>query len=95
VAHARGNHPGLRRGARQTLLTDGDGYVYARGADDDLAIVAINRGSTSRSVHVNVPPELAADGTILHDLLGGPSVTITGGGFDMPFTPHNAALYVR
>jgi glycosidase len=95
VAHARGNHPGLRRGARRTLLTDGDGYVYARGADEDLAIVAINRGTTSRTVRVNVPPELAADGTTLRDLLGGPSITITGGGFDMPFTPHNAALYVR
>ena len=95
VSHARGTHPGLRRGARRTLHTDGDGYVFARGADADLAIVAINRGTTARSVHVSVPGELASDGTVLRDLLGGPSITISGGGFDMPFTPHNAALYVR
>jgi len=95
VSHARGTHPGLRRGARRMLLTDGDGYVYARGADADLAIIALNRGSTARSVHVTVPPELASDGTMLHDLLGGPSITISGGGFDMAFTARNAALYVR
>ncbi len=95
VSHARGNHPGLRRGARRTLFTDGDGYVYARGADVDLAIVAINRGTTARTVHVTVPPELASDGTTLRDLLGGPSVTLAGGGFDMAFSARNAALYVR
>ncbi|MEI8254702.1 MAG: alpha-amylase family glycosyl hydrolase [Deltaproteobacteria bacterium] len=95
VSHARGNHPGLRRGARRTLFTDSDGYVYSRGADADLAIVAINRGTTARTVRVIVPPELASDGTTLTDLLGGPPVTVAGGGFDMPFTPRNAALYVR
>lgn len=95
IAHARGTHPGLRRGARRTLHTDGDGYVYARGAGPDLAIVAINRGATTRSVRVNVPPELGAEGQTLRDLLGGPSVTISGGAFDVPFTPRGAALYVR
>lgn len=95
VARARGTHPGLRRGARRTLHTDGDGYVYARGAESNLAIVAINRGSTFRTVRVNVPPELGAEGHTFRDLLGGPSITVSGGGFDMPFTPRGAALYVR
>jgi glycosidase len=95
VAHARGTHAGLRRGARRTLYTDGDGYVFARGADTDLAIIAINRGSTSRSVHINVPRDLGGEGMTLRDLLGGPSITISGGGFDVPFTPRGAAVFVR
>jgi glycosidase len=95
VARARGTQPGLRRGARRTLHTDGDGYVFARGAERNLAIIALNRGTTARRVRVNVPAELGAEGQTFRDLLGGPSITVSGGGFDMPFTPRNAALYVR
>ena len=95
VAHARGTHPGLRRGARRTLLTDGDGYVYARGAGATLAVVTLNRGQTTRTVRVTVPGELASDGTVLRDLLGGPPVTISAGAIDVPFAPRGAALYVQ
>lgn len=95
VARARGTHPGLRRGARRTLHTDGDGYVFARGAASNLAIVAINRGTTARMVRVMVPAELAENGVTLRDLLGGSSVTVRDGAIDVPFTPRNAALFVR
>jgi len=96
VAKARGTLPGLRRGARRTLHTDGDGYVFTRGASKDIAIVALNRGTTSRIVSVAIPPELAVpDGTTLKDLLGGPSVTVSGGRIDVPFTPRGALLFVR
>ncbi|MBI2388418.1 MAG: glycosyl hydrolase [Deltaproteobacteria bacterium] len=96
LAKARGTHLGLKRGARKTLHTDGDGYVFARGTGVDLAVVAINRGTTNRSVKVTVPAELGApDGTTLKDLLGGPGVTVTGGAIDVPFTAKGAALFVR
>jgi hypothetical protein len=39
--------PAARR--RRSLHTDGDGYVYARGTGADVAIVALNRGTTARS----------------------------------------------
>ncbi|MFI5296987.1 MAG: alpha-amylase family glycosyl hydrolase [Polyangiales bacterium] len=96
VAKARGTLAGLRRGARTTLYTDGDGYVYARGATIDAVIVALNRGTTSRTVHVTVPASLSIpDGTTLHDLYGGPSVTVSGGAFDAPLTPQGASLWTK
>ncbi len=94
VAKARGTLPGLRRGARKSLYLDGDGYVFSRGASIDAVIVALNRGTTSRVVHVALDPSLGiADGTILKDLLGGPAVTVTAGAIDVPFTPRGASLY--
>lgn len=101
VAHARGTHPGLRRGKYTTLLPtptkdDGDGYVFARGEGKDAAIVAINRGTTNRTVSVPLPSGLGlADGTVLKDLLGGPSVTVSGGAIDVPFTAKGASLFVQ
>ena len=95
IARARGTHPGLRRGARRTLHTDGDAYVFARGAASNLAVVAINRGGTARTVRVMIPSDLAENGSVLRDLLGGPSVTVTNGAVDMQFTPRSAGLYVR
>ncbi len=101
VAHARGTHPGLRRGKYTTLLPtptqdDGDGYVFARGEGEDAAIVAINRGSTNRVVNVAIPAGVGvADGTVLKDLLGGPSVTVTGGAIAVPFTAKGASLFVK
>lgn len=96
LGKARGSHLGLMRGARKTLHTDGDGYVFARGTGKDLAIVALNRGTTNRTVKVTVPAELgASDGTVLNDLLGGPSVTVTAGAIDVPFTAKGASLFVR
>jgi hypothetical protein len=96
VAKARGTLAGLRRGSRTTLYTDGDGYVYARGAGTDAVIVALNRGSTSRSVTVTVPAALSIpDGTTLTDLYGGSSVTVSGGKFVAPLTPQGASLWTR
>ncbi|MEZ4410604.1 MAG: alpha-amylase family glycosyl hydrolase [Polyangiales bacterium] len=96
VGTLRSTHPGLRRGARRALHTDGDGYVYARGEGADVAIVAINRGTTDRGVRVSLPPELnVPDGATLRDALGGPSVTVSGGGFEVPFRARSSAIFVR
>jgi len=96
LAAARGSHPGLKRGARRFMHSDGDGYVFARGTGMDVAIVAVNRGTTNRSVSVTVPGELSVpDGTVLKDLLGGPSVTVMSGAISVPFTARGASLFVR
>lgn len=96
LASARGTLPGLKRGARRVLHTDGDGYVFARGTGADVAIVAVNRGTTNRSVAVTLPSELSvADGTVLRDLLGGPSVTVSSGAITVPFTARGASLFVK
>lgn len=91
LAKARGTHKGLMRGARKWLHDDGDGYVFARGTGADLAIVAVNRGTTARTVNVKVPGETGT----LKDLLGGPSITIASGAVDLPLTAKGAALYVK
>ena len=95
VGALRSSHAGLRRGARRSLHTDGDGYVYARGTGADVALVAINRGGTERTVSVRVADVDLPDGTALRDALGGPSVTVRNGAVDVPFRPRSSAIYVR
>jgi len=96
VSHARGTLPGLRRGGRLTVHTDGDGYVYARGAADSLALVAINRGTTDRAVRITLPPELGNRGIRLVDQLGSSATVSVGadGSCDLPFTARGAAIFV-
>jgi glycosidase len=96
VGRLRATHPGLRRGARRSLHTDGDGYVYTRGAGADVAVVALNRGTTARMVSVRLPRELGVpDGTVLRDALGGPSVTASGGSLGIALRPRGSSIYVR
>ncbi len=96
VGALRSTHAGLRRGARRSLHTDGDGYVYARGTGDAVALVALTRGGTARTVSVRVPAELGvADGTVLRDALGGASVTVRDGSVEVPFRVRSSAIYVR
>lgn len=91
LGRARGTHKGLMRGARKWLHDDGDGYVFSRGTGADLAIVAVNRGTTARSVTIKVTGE---DGT-LKDVLGGASITVKDGSVAIPFTARGAALYIK
>jgi glycosidase len=95
VSTLRSTHAGLRRGARRSLHTDGDGYVYARGTGNDVALIALNRGTTARTVSVRVSDVDVPDGTTLRDALGGPAVTVRGGAIEVPFRPRASAIYVR
>lgn len=95
LAKARGTHKGLMRGARKWLFDDGDGYVFARGTGADLAIVAVNRGTTARTVNVKVPGDLGAEGMTFKDAFGGPSIIIKGGSVDLPLTAKGAGLYLK
>jgi hypothetical protein len=77
------------------LHTDGDGYVFARGTGVDVALVALNRGSTSRSVTVRVSDVGLRDGDTLRDALGGASITVQGGAVNVPFRQRSSAIYIR
>lgn len=95
VAKARGTYLGLRRGARRSIFTDGDGYVFVRGTGKDAVIVAMNRGTTTRTVKVSVPAELGlTDGQSWKDLLGGLPVKVNAGQIEVVFGPKSAALLV-
>ncbi|MEZ4395263.1 MAG: alpha-amylase family glycosyl hydrolase [Polyangiales bacterium] len=92
----RARHLGLQRGARTFLHADGDGYAFARGSGADLALIAINRGTTDRTVSVAVPGSLdAPDGTVLRDALSTATVTVRGGRVDVPFTARGSSVFVR
>ena len=96
LGQLRARHVGLQRGARTFLHADGDGYVYARGAGMDLAVVALNRGTTARAVSVAVPGALGApDGTVLRDALSTATVTVRDGRVEVPFTARGSSVFVR
>ena len=85
----------MQRGARRTLLAQGDTYVYARGAGPDLAIVALNRGNAAQTVHVVIPAELGPQGAVLKDALSGASKDVSGGSLDLTMAPRSAAVLLR
>jgi len=93
VFSARRELVALRRGSRSTLWIDDNLYVYARVAGNDVALVAINREWNPRTVDVPVPGTVPlADGTVLKDRLGGPSVTVAGGLIPLTLPAHQSAV---
>jgi glycosidase len=84
----------LRRGLRRTLWIDDNLYVYARVSGSDIAIVLINRDlNNSNNTKVPVPPDLPlADGTVLTDRLGGPSLTVTNHQLPLAIAAHTSAV---
>ena len=84
----------LRRGGRQTLWIDDNLYVYARATDKEAAIVAINREWNPRAnVTVTIPQGVPLQaGTVLHDRLGGPDVTVGNGSIVLNLPAHSSAV---
>ncbi|HEY2749301.1 MAG TPA: alpha-amylase family glycosyl hydrolase, partial [Polyangia bacterium] len=92
---ARAELVALRRGDRKTLWIDDDHYVYARTTTNkDVAIVVLNRDfNATWTQAVPVPSYVPlADGTVLHDRLGGPDVTVTGGTIPISQGIHSSAV---
>lgn len=92
---ARQELEALRRGDRKTLWIDDDHYVFARTTmDGKVALVVLNRsfGATWTQA-VPVPSYVPLpDGTVLHDRLGGPDVTVTGGTIPIAQGVHSSAI---
>jgi glycosidase len=83
----------LRRGNRTTMWVDDNLYVYARVAGGMAAVVVINREWNTRIVSVPVAPGVPlANGTVLHDRLGGPDVTVAGNALALTIPPHSSLV---
>ena len=86
LAHLRMQHPALRSGSFETLLTgdttpsssDNSTYAFARVGDGEKAVVALNNGASSNTASIPVGA-FFADGTVLQDALGGATYTVSGG----------------
>ncbi|HEX8472760.1 MAG TPA: alpha-amylase family glycosyl hydrolase [Pyrinomonadaceae bacterium] len=86
LAHMRKQHPSLRNGAFETLLTgdttpsttDDNTYAFARTGGNETAIVALNNGSNGNTSSVPVATYFA-DGHSLQDALSGATYTVAGG----------------
>jgi neopullulanase len=92
---ARAELAALRRGDRKTLWIDDDHYVFARTTPNkDVAIVVLNRSfNAAWTQAVPVPSYVPlADGTVLKDRLGGPSVTVTNQTIPITQGIHSSAV---
>ncbi len=91
VGTARGASEGLRRGARTQLWVDDTLLVYSRGSGTDVAIVAMNKGS-SRSQAVSVS---GLDGVTLVDQANpSRSFTVSGGSLSLSLESWDYAILV-
>lgn len=86
LAHLRKQYPVLRNGSFVSLLT-GDTqqsntapstYAFARANGSDVAVVAMNNGSSSNSASIPVNG-LFPDGTQLQDAISGANYSVSGG----------------
>lgn len=95
VGQARGSNRGLRSGARFTLATGNDLYVYQRDDDAEPAVVAFNRGSTSQTATLTLKGKLAASpARPFTDVLSGATATLGGAQASLTLAPQSAAVFV-
>jgi glycosidase len=93
LGSARAGLLALQRGDQRTLYIDDNVYVYARTSGTAAAVVAINRDWTAHPQSVPIPSGIPiADGTVLHDRLGGPDVTAASGQLSLTLPPHSSAV---
>ncbi len=79
LGKARQNLVALRRGDYQSLGASEDTLSFARAVPNGpVAIVSLTRSYSSEQVTVNLTGLGLTSGTILHDELGGPNVTVGG-----------------
>ncbi len=95
LGQARRAIKGLRRGDRRQLWVDDSFYVYARGVGvDNAAIIAMNKGSQTRTVTVTVPYNLGLDGETLHSYLSDREITVQNKQVDITLDPWEYAIFV-
>jgi glycosidase len=94
LGQARKNLVAMRRGAYVPVYAEADVLVFARqDAAGDVALEALSRLDVPTSVTAALPPALGiADGTVLHDRMGGPDVTVTGGVITVSLGAQSAAF---
>jgi glycosidase len=95
LGQARQSLVAMRRGGYVPVYnTDQDVLVFARQtAQGDVALEAISRLGSQTTVTTALPPNLGlADGTTLHDRMGGPDVPVAGGTVTIMLGPQSAAI---
>lgn len=81
VGTARRELAALRRGAYRSLGSTEDTLVFARAVPSGpVAVVGITRATTDQPMTVDASTVGLTQGTVLHDALGGPDVTVGSGG---------------
>lgn len=94
VGAARAESEALRRGARVQLWVDDSLLVYARSTGTDVAIVAMNKGSSSRTESISVG-DLGIDGWSFADRKDDSrSFTVSGDSLDLSLGSWDYAVLV-
>jgi glycosidase len=70
-------HPVLRRGSYATLRAENDVYIFARCLDEDVAVVALNTSTETRTVDVTTPTGMTF--ATLRSVFGAPAPNLTSG----------------
>ncbi|MGB9179466.1 MAG: alpha-amylase family glycosyl hydrolase, partial [Pyrinomonadaceae bacterium] len=99
LGNVRKQHPALRTGSFETLLTgdttasgtDNNTYAFARVLNNDKAIVVLNNGAASNTASVPVAAYFA-DGAQLLDVLSGTTYNVTGGAVNITLPARSGAL---
>ena len=93
---ARKNLIALRRGDYEPVLNNDEmNLVFARVTADkaNAALVAMTLNASATSFTATLPPSLPlSNGTVLHDRLGGPDVTVSGGAVQISLAARGAAI---
>ena len=84
----------LRRGDRELLWVDGDLYVYGRDAGSgEVAIVAMNKGSGTRTEEIAIPSSMGIDGYTLTDGVDGGTISVSGNTASISLGSWQYAIY--
>lgn len=94
VGSARRELPALRRGDYRSVYATEDQLVFARQIlGGPSALVALNRSTSPSATTATLPNSLGiANGTVLRDRLGGPSVTVQNGRITLTIPAQGAAI---
>lgn len=95
LARLRREHLALRRGRSLDLYEDDQQMAYARVADDQAAIVAINNAPAAAKIAFDVSMLPTADMAVWRDALGGrETVRVAEGVMSLTLPPRTAAVYL-
>jgi glycosidase len=97
LGQARKSSVALRRGGYVPVHAEESWLVFARAVTGgDVALVAMTKNPAGDAVSAQLPLSLnLANGTVLHDLLGGPQVTVQNGMLTTTLGARGVAIYTK
>ncbi len=99
LAHLRQQHPALRTGTVETLLTgdttpsgtDNTTYAFARVGGGEKAVIALNNGTGTNTASLPISAYFA-DGTTVQDVLSGTTYTVSGGNVNVTLAARSGVV---